>query len=98
MKYFALVTYDLKKADADDYECVKEGLLEIGLSSTDEKLGGKGAKLTETTAAGITTGDTLTDAKSKLTKKIKKVLSDCDIKGKFVLVVADKGQSRYAIS
>jgi len=90
MSYFALVTFDIKNGDAQDYEMIYAGLSKLGFYT--HITGDKGTiiQLPTTTCAGVFTASSAAAARDDLTERVEQLFLKHNLTGEvFVSVGGD---------
>ncbi len=87
MSLFAVLTFDLKRAESEDYVYVSEGLASLGLHPQIEGKTGL-AQLPENTFAGEFEGSSSTELRDSLLPEVEAVFRRCGVAGPLFLAVS----------
>ena len=88
MKLLALVAFNLKGADSDDYEAIRDELQRRGLAEELANERGEVFELPETTYLGIVESDSAKKLKESLVSGLKRVFQDEKIRATYVISIA----------
>jgi hypothetical protein len=99
MKLLAIVAFNLKGAESDDYGVIRDELHEMGLAEEVRNENNIPYELPDTTYLGIVESPSAKILKDKLVSRLKKVFQDKGIRATYVISVAKDftltmGQSR----
>tara|TARA_R110002096_G_C14082188_1_gene676676 strand:+ start:186 stop:482 length:297 start_codon:yes stop_codon:yes gene_type:complete len=89
MAYLVTLTFDLKDAESQDYECIQTALAKISLQSKLKGKNGRFTDLSKNTFSGVVDGKTSLDLRETYTSNISKIFKDCKVKGRFYVSVGD---------
>ena len=89
MKLLTMVAFNLKGAESDSYDAIKEVLLRNGLSETVSNKDNVVFELPETTYLGVVEAKSSKILKEQITEELKKILTMKKIRATYVVSVSD---------
>ena len=89
MAYLVVVTFDLKDAESEDYECVDKGLSGIGLGKTVTGNSGKNVDLPYNTYVGEFPGTDAATIAQDILDRVLKAMQQCKVNGRLFVAVGD---------
>jgi hypothetical protein len=84
--YFVTVTFDLRNADSEDYECADRKLADLGLSKQLQGTNGP-VDLPFNTYAGTFDGNDAPSVRDWVRERVKQALKSCQVRGKLFVAV-----------